>query len=222
MVRTTQQTVKNRTRGLNVSQSLRLSYRRDWESGYNLDAGVNARAGYNHSRASNSSASNLDTYNFSYGGSATLQFPWGMSFTTDLTEQSRRGYADQAMNTNQLIWNASLSQRLLRKRTLTISLRAIDILQQRDNISRAISATQRTDSRDEAVNSYVLLSVQWRFGKFGGRSQGRMRDEGNARMREERPDGDGPRSGRDGGRSEGRPSGGSRMGGGDGPRGNGW
>ena len=220
--RTTQQTVKNRTRGLNVSQSLRLSYRRDWESGYNLDAGVNARAGYNHSRASNSSASNLDTYNFSYGGSATLQFPWGMSFSTDLTEQSRRGYADQAMNTNQLIWNASLSQRLLRKRTLTISLRAIDILQQRDNISRAISATQRTDSRDESVNSYVLLSVQWRFGKFGGRSQGRMSGEGNARMREERPDSDGPRSGREGGRSEGRPSGGSRMGGGDGPRGNGW
>ena len=220
--RATQQTVKNRTRGLNVSQSLRLSYRRDWESGYNLDAGVNARAGYNHSRASNSSASNLDTYNFSYGGSATLQFPWGMSFSTDLTEQSRRGYADQAMNTNQLIWNASLSQRLLRKRTLTISLRAIDILQQRDNISRAISATQRTDSRNEAVNSYVLLSVQWRFGKFGGRGQGRMRDEGNARMREERPDGDGPRFGREGGRSEGRPSGGSRMGGGDGPRGNGW
>ena len=220
--RATQQTVKNRTRGLNASQSLRLSYRRDWESGYNLDAGINARAGYNHSRASNSSASNLDTYSFSYGGSATLQFPWGMSFSTDLTEQSRRGYADQAMNTNQLIWNASLSQRLLRKRTLTISLRAIDILQQRDNISRAISATQRTDSRDESVNSYVLLSVQWRFGKFGGRGQGRMRGEGNARMREERPDGDGLRSGREGGRSEGRPSGGSRMGGGDGPRGNGW
>ena len=205
-----QETMKNRTRGVNASQSLRVSYRREWESGYNLDAGLNGRTGYNHSRASNSSASNLDTYTFSYGGSVTLQFPWGMSFSSDISEQSRRGYADQAMNTNQLIWNASLSQRLLRKRTLTISVRAIDILNQRDNISRSISATQRTDSRNEFVNSYVLLSVQWRFGKFGGRGQRGPRPDG---MRE-RPDGDGPR----GGRGEGG-YGGGRNGGVDGPRG---
>ncbi|MBQ8050644.1 MAG: TonB-dependent receptor [Bacteroidaceae bacterium] len=210
----TQATVKNRTRGLNASQSLRLSYRRDWESGYNLDAGVNGRAGYNHSRASNASASNLDTYTFSYGGSVTLQFPWGMSFSTDLSEQSRRGYAEKSMNTNQLIWNASLSQRLLRKRTLTLSVRALDILQQRDNISRAISATQRTDSRNETVNSYVLFSVQWRFGRFGGRSQRGNREEG---MREH-PNGDAPRGGREGGRGEGG-NGGGRNGGGNGGNG---
>ena len=208
----TQQTVKNRTRGLNASQSLRLSYRRDWQSGFNLDAGVNGRFGYNHSRASNSSASDLDTYTFSYGGSVTLQFPWGMSFSTDLFEQSRRGYADASMNTNRLIWNASLSQRFLRKRTLTLSVRALDILNQRDNISRSISATQRTDSRNEAVNSYVLFSLQWRFGKFGGgRGQGRMRGGDGERMR----DGDGPRR-EDGGREGGARNG---AGGGQGGRG---
>ena len=123
------------------------------------------------------------------------------------------------MNTNQLIWNASLSLRLLRKRTLTLSVRALDILQQRDNISRAISATQRTDSRSETVNSYVLLSVQWRFGKFGGgRGQGRgFRPDG---MRE-RPDGDGPRAGREDGRDEGDNGGGRNGGGNGGGRGGG-
>ena len=212
----TQETVKNRTRGLNASQSLRLSYRRDWESGYNLDAGLSGRFGYNHSRASNTSASNLDTRTFSYGGSVTLQFPWGMSFSTDISEQSRRGYADRAMNTNQLIWNASLSQRLLRKKTLTLSVRALDLLRQRDNISRAVSATQRADSRNESVNSYVLFSVQYRFGKFGGRGQGRVREprpEGEG-LREGRPEGDGSRGGRGGGRGEGG-NGGGRAGGGN-------
>ena len=222
----TQETVKNRTRGLNVSQSLRLSYRRDWASGYNLDAGVSGRFGYNHSRASNTSASNLDTRTFSYGGSVTLQFPWGMSFSTDISEQSRRGYADRSMNTNQLLWNASLSQRLLRKKTLTLSVRAFDLLRQHDNISRAVSATQRTDSRNESVNSYVLFSVQYRFGKFGGRGQGRVREgrpEGDG-MREGRPEGDGSRGGRGGGRGEeGRPEGGNGGGrGGFGNRGGGF
>lgn len=188
--KSTQETVRNRTRGMNASQSVRLSYRREWETKYNLDAGINGRFGYNHSRASNSSASDLDTYNFSYGGSVTLQFPWGMTLATDMSEQSRRGYADQAMNTSQLIWNASISQRLLRKKTLTLSVRAFDILRQRDNISRNISATARTDSRNEAVHSYVLFSIQYRFGKFGGgRGHGRMRGGEMGRIR----DGEGER-----------------------------
>ncbi|MBO4613200.1 MAG: outer membrane beta-barrel protein [Bacteroidaceae bacterium] len=191
----TQQTVKNRTRGKNVSQSLRLSYRRDWETKYSLEVSTNGNIGYNHSRSTNSSASNLDTYHFSYGGSVNLQFPWGMSFWTDISEQSRRGYADHSMNTDKVIWNASISQRLLKQRNLTLSIRAYDILQQRDNISRNISATARTDSRNEAVNSYFLFSVNWRFGKFGGRSQNRMRGFDGERMREEgqRPEGRGMR-----------------------------
>ena len=193
--RVTQQTVKNRTRGKNVGQSLRLSYRRDWETKYSLEVSTNGNIGYNHSRSTNSSASNLDTYHFSYGGSLNLQFPWGMSLWTDISEQSRRGYADQTMNTNKVIWNASISQRLLKQRNLTLSIRAYDLLQQRDNISRNISATARTDSRNEAVNSYVLFTVSWRFGKFGGRGQGRTRGGDGERMREERerPEGRGMR-----------------------------
>ena len=206
----TQETVKNRTRGMHVNQGVRLSYRRDWENNTNLDASINSNFGYNHSRSTNTSASNLDTYNFSYGGSITLQLPWGMTFTTDISEQSRRGYADQTMNTNHLIWNASISQRLLRQRNLTLSIRALDILKQRDNISRNISATARTDSRNEAIHSYVLFSVGWRFGRFGGRQ---MRQQRVDRM--EDFEGDGPRV-------EVRSAdGGGRPGRGDGPRGGG-
>ena len=199
--RASQQTVKNRTRSMNAWQNLRLSYRRDWETKYSLEVSTNGNFGYNHSRSTNSSASNLDTYNFSYGGSLNLQFPWGMSLWTDISEQSRRGYADHSMNTNKVIWNASISQRLLKQRNLTLTVRAYDLLQQRDNINRSISATARTDSRNEAVNSYVLFSVNWRFGKFGGRTQRMNRGEGGERpdvieMRPEgrggRPDGDRP------------------------------
>ena len=158
---------------MRANQSLRLSYRRDWESLYNLEVSANGNFSYNLSRSTNTSASKLDTYNFSYGASFNLQFPWGMSLWSNLSEHSRRGYADAAMNTNELIWNAGISQRLLAKKNLTLSIRANDLLRQRDNISRSVSATARTDSRDEAVNSYILFSANWRFGKFGGRGQHR-------------------------------------------------
>ncbi len=206
-----QQTVRNRTRGTNVSENLRLTYRREWESEYRLEANLNSGVHYNHSRSTNSSATNLDTYNFSYGGSASIRFPWGMSFSTDVNQHCRRGYNDESMNTNELIWNATLSQRLLRQKTLTLSVRAIDILNRRDNVYRNVSATSRSDSRTESIHSYVLFSVNWRFGKFGQRQRG-DRMERRGRPEGERPDDErGERGGRGGGPRDG----------GDGPRGGG-
>ncbi len=165
-------TVKNTTRGTNASENVRLSYRRDWESEWSMEASAGASINYNHSRSTNTSASNLDTYRYSYGGNFTVTTPWGMTLESNINQHCRRGYTDQAMNTNQLIWNATLSQRLLRKRALTISLRAVDILNQRDDVNRNISATSRTDSRTKLVNSYCMLTVTYRFGKFGGRGGG--------------------------------------------------
>ncbi len=168
----TNTTVKNRTRGMNASERLRITYRRDWDSGYQLEANASTSVQYNYNRSTNSSASDLDTYRFSYGGSANITFPWGMTLSSDITEQSRRGYNDASMNTNELIWNATLSQRFLKKKTLTVSIRAVDILNRRDEVNRNISTTARTDSRNETVHSYCMLALTYRFGKFGQRGRG--------------------------------------------------
>ena len=71
-----------------------------------------------------------------------------------------------------------------------MSLRAIDILNERDDINRSISATSRTDTQSEMVRSYVLLSANWRFGRFGGRGGGRgeRRGEGRGEGRPRRGD----------------------------------
>ncbi len=173
----TTETVKNTTKGLNASERLRITYRRDWDSGYQLEANANGTVQYNHSRSSNSSASDLDTYRFSYGGSVNLTFPWGMTFSSDISQQSRRGYSDESMNTNELVWNAQLSQRFLPGRKLSVSIKAVDILDRRDDVNRNVSTTSRTDSRSESINSYWMLSVTYRFGKFGQKG-GRGGDRG--------------------------------------------
>jgi hypothetical protein len=162
-----------------------------------VETNVHGEFLYNLNRSTNATASNLDHYNFNYGGSFVLTFPWGMTISSDIEQQSRRGYSDAAMNTNHLIWNGSISQRFLPRKQLTISLRAVDILDERDDVNRNISATSRTDTQSEMVRSYVLLSANWRFGRFGGRGQrgGRgNRDEGGPRGGDG-PRGDGPRSG---------------------------
>ena len=83
--------------------------------------------------------------------------------------QSRRGYADNSMNTDELIWNAQVSQSFLRGNALTVSLQLYDILQQQSTISTIISASQRSDTEYNAVTSYAMLHVIYRLNLFGGK-----------------------------------------------------
>ena len=177
-------TVENITRSGNFGQRVRFTFRQDWESGWQVEANANGNFRYNLNRSNNATASNLDHYDFRYGGSFVITFPWGMTISSDIEQQSRRGYSDAAMNTNHLIWNGSISQRFLPYKQLTISLRAVDILDERDDVNRNVSAVSRTDTKSEMVRSYVLLSANWRFGRFGGRGMmggGRGRGEGGQR-----------------------------------------
>ena len=73
------------------------------------------------------------------------------------------------MNTNELIWNAQASYRFLKRRNATVTLRAYDILNQRSNIRRNISATGRSDSESNSINSYVMVHFIYRFNLFGTR-----------------------------------------------------
>ena len=82
---------------------------------------------------------------------------------------SRRGYSDQSMNTNELIWNAQISHSLLRGKPLTIMLQFYDILGQQSNFSRTISDMARTDNEYNAITSYAMLRVSYRLNLFGTR-----------------------------------------------------
>jgi len=127
---------------------------------------------------------NLDTWQFAYGGSVNITLPWGTSLATDLHNNSRRGYSDNAMNTNELVWNAQLSQGFLKGSPLTVSLQLYDILHNQSNFSRTISAIQRSDTQYNSINSYAMLHVIYRVNIFGGK---------DARMNMQHgPDGDGP------------------------------
>lgn len=213
-----QETVRTQTRNSRINQSLRLTYRRDWESGWQMEANTNGNFSYSINRSTNPNATNLDIKNFGYGFSTNITTPWGMTFNTNVSENSRRGYSDKNANTNRWIWNATLSQRLLKSKALTLSLRAVDILNQRDDINRNVGATSRTDSHSEMVSSYVLFSVNLRFGKFGGRGMGNRggRPEGGGERGGERGGNNGGNGG--GGRGFGGPGGGAGAGGGRGGR----
>lgn len=156
---------KNKTTSFTWRERLSLSYRNDW-----LEVSLDGTLNYNHAKNKLQPNSNLDTWQFSYGPTFTLTAPWGTSLNTSLSCSSRRGYSDSNMNTDEFVWNAQLSQGFLKGKPLTVMLQFYDLLHQQSTFSRAISATSRTDTEYNAVNSYAMLHVVYRLNIFGGKA----------------------------------------------------
>ncbi len=155
---------KSVTTSTGISERLAGSYRNDW-----LEIELNGSVNYQHNRSELQTNNNLDTWQFTYGGMVGITAPWGTSLTTNLNMQSRRGYSDSSMNTNELIWNAQVSQSFLKGNALTVSLQLYDILHQQSTISRTISASMRSDTEYNAITSYGMLHVIYRLNLFGGK-----------------------------------------------------
>ena len=206
--------VVNTTRSDMIMDRLQASYRKGF-----FELAVDGMFTYNHSKNLLQEVNNLDTWMFSYGGSLNFYAPWGTSLSTDLHNQSRRGYNDSSMNTDELIWNAQISQSFLKGNALTVSLQFYDILQNRSNFSRSVTADMRSDTQYNTINSYAMLHLIYRFNVFGGRNkQGEMGPFGPG-FGGGMPGGM-PGGGRPGGFGGGRPNGGGGGGfGGGRPRG---
>lgn len=160
-----QQSVRNTTTSLNLGEQLSATFRNDW-----LEIEADGSLNYMRTRNPLQTTSNRDTYEFSYGLSANVTMPWGTQIATDLHQSSRRGYSDSSMNTNELVWNAQVSQSFLKGKPLTVALQFYDILQNKSNLSRSISAMQRSDIWNYAINSYAMLTINYRLNMFGGKS----------------------------------------------------
>lgn len=162
---------KNTTRTLGVDENLDLSYRSTW-----FDVGVSGKLGYQHARATVQENANMDTWNFSYGANANVNTNFGLSISTDIRMSSRRGYTASSMNTNELLWNAQIAQSFLKNKAATISIQFYDILKKQSNVSRMISATQRTDSWNNAINSYFMVHFIYKLNIFPGGSKSGSKD----------------------------------------------
>ena len=156
---------KNTTKNLTLREHLRLTFRTGL-----FEFGVRGGVSYQHAKNELQTNANLDTWNFNYGGELNVTLPWNMQLSTDIRMNSRRGYADHSMNTNELIWNAQIAQSFLKGNAATLSLQFYDILHNQSNVSRSITAQMRSDSWNNSINSYFLLNFIYRLNIFGGKN----------------------------------------------------
>ena len=107
--------------------------------------------------------------------SAILKLPWKLDLSTDLSLYSRTGYADDALNTNDLVWNGRLSRPVLKDK-LVLMVDGFDILGQLTGVTRIINAQGRTETYTNVLPRYVLFHAVWRLNRQPMRKNERKKE----------------------------------------------
>lgn len=138
----------------------------DFRSTY-LDLGVNGSINYQRTRNSLESGSNLDIYNYSVGGRTTMYLPADFKIESDIAWRTNSGYTD-GYELNEVLWNASASKSFLKGNAATLRIKIYDILKQRSNISRSVTANYTRDSEYNTLGSYFMVHFIYKFSFFKG------------------------------------------------------
>jgi hypothetical protein len=121
-----------------------------------------------------------NTWDIHYGANFVKKLPFDIEFDTDLTMYSRRGYDDQSMNDNDLVWNASFGwdfdflpksyhssdgSKGTGARPWSLRLEVHDLLQQLSTTRRVLNAQGITETWYNSTPSYLMLHLSYRFAK---------------------------------------------------------
>ncbi|MDD2961147.1 MAG: outer membrane beta-barrel protein [Muribaculaceae bacterium] len=163
----------NRSGAFSINESAGITFRTDAIE-------VEARPYYGLQLTTNTVPGQSTPNVHSYGGNVFLTYslPFGLTFNTDLTYSATSGYSE-GYNKNEWMWNASVSYGFLTGKAATISVKAYDILQQKQNVSRSITANYIQDSEYNSLTRYVMFTFAYRFNTFGGKTPASRNEDFN-------------------------------------------
>lgn len=152
---------RNRSTSINFNFMPAIAFRPD-----NIELELRPRYSIQHTMNTVRTSGDMTVHN--YGGSFSGYYytPIGIILSTDLRYTATKGYA-AGYDKNEWMWNASISYQTLRDKSLTFTLKAYDLLQQKSNVSRSVTANYIDDRIYNDLTRYFMFTVSWRFNTFG-------------------------------------------------------
>ncbi len=124
---------------------------------------ANGSANWNRSRGvGRLSTTGLNAVDYSYGMFGQYEFPLKLQFFTSFTVNGRRGYDEPSMNTDDLVWFASIGRSFLNNQ-LNLRVEAHDILRQLSQTTYVVNGQGRIETWRRTLPSYVMASLTWRL-----------------------------------------------------------
>ena len=106
---------------------------------------------------------NLHTWGGMFDG--TYSAPFGLVISTDLRYSTTSGYSS-GYNSDQWIWNGSLAYQFLSEKQASVTISVYDILGQRKNIFRNVTAEYIEDAIYNSLGRYGMVTFTYRFNTF--------------------------------------------------------
>ena len=157
--------INNNTQTMSFTQRLRLTYRNDF-----VEVTVGGRTRMNKSWYTMENSQLTATWNNQIDGSMNWTIPGGINIIADVDYNWYNGYTTP--QEDEIIVNGEITK-LLFKNKCTLALKAYDILGQSKNLSVSDSANYHLETRNNTLGRYIILSLTYRFGNFGGPGGGR-------------------------------------------------
>lgn len=149
----------------------------DFRSSY-LDLGINGNIRYNGTQNSLQGQNDLNVFNYGVGGTTAIYLPLDFKVESDINWSKNSGYSN-GYTQNEVLWNASASKSFMKGNAATLRFKIYDILQQRSNISRTVTASYTQDTEYNTLNSYFMLHFIYKFSIFkGGASMNDVKQQG--------------------------------------------
>ena len=161
---------QNNNRTVSVGENLRLVFRDDI---FEISASGGTR--YSQTWYSIETNNKPATWTSNVQGQFIAKVPNVLNVSTDARYTFYNGYS-AGYNEPTLVWNAEISKQLF-KNQFTLALKCYDILNQSRNTYRSTSGSDIVDTQNNTLGRYIVLSLTYRFGTFGG-NRGGMRGPG--------------------------------------------
>ena len=150
---------------VSAGENLRLTFRDDI-----VEASLGGGTRFSRSWYTVSSQDVDATWTSNVEGRFIAKIPDVLNISTDARYTFYNGY-NAGYNDPSLVWNAELSKQIFNN-AFTVSVKAYDILNQSRNTYRISTANYVLDTRNNTLGRYIVLSLTWRFGTFGGQGGG--------------------------------------------------
>ena len=154
----------NKTQTMSFMQRLRLTYRNDFVE---LVAGGRTRMSKSWYTIANANVN--ATWSNQVEFSMNWTVPGGLNIIADADYNWYNGYTTP--QEDEIILNAEITQ-LLFNNKFTLALKAYDILGQSKNLSVSDNQNIHQEVRNNTLGRYIILSLTYRFGNFGGANGG--------------------------------------------------
>ena len=161
---------QNGNQTVSVGENLRVVYRDDI-----VEASVGGGTRFSQSWYT-ISKNNPATWTSNVDGRFIAKIPDVINISTDARYTFYNGY-NAGYNDPKLVWNAEISKQIFKNR-FTLAVKVYDILNQSRNTYRMTTDNYVQDTQNNTLGRYIMASLTYRFGTFGGQRGGGMRGPG--------------------------------------------